>query len=57
MSEAEFCADEGGYLAEQDFYAEECENYEGECHRCPYKYRCQSSDYNQKTIGHVWIKK
>lgn len=51
MSEAEFCADEGGYLAEQDFYAEECENYEGECHKCPYKYRCQSSDYNQRRLG------
>ena len=51
MSEAEFCSDDGGYLAEQDFYAEECEYYKGECNICPHKYRCESSDYNQRRLG------
>jgi hypothetical protein len=40
--------DIGGYLADQDFYAEECE---GNCKKCPYKYGCQSSDYNRRRLG------
>lgn len=40
--------DVGGYLAEQDFYAEECD---GECRECEYKYQCDSSDYNRRRRG------
>lgn len=47
MSEAEYMDDDGGLLAEQDSYGEDCEEYDGECRRCPHKYHCWSSDYRQ----------
>ena len=47
MSEAEYMDDDGGLLAEQDSYLEECEELDGDCHRCPHKYHCWSSDYRK----------
>ena len=47
MSETECMDDDGGLLAEQDFYAEDCEDYDGDCHRCTHKYNCWSSDYRR----------
>lgn len=41
MSEAEYMDAE----QEQDFYTEDCEDYDGDCNRCPYNYSCWSSDY------------
>lgn len=43
--------DVGGYFAEQDSYIEDCEFYDGKCGKCPHKYSCQSSDYNQRRLG------
>ncbi len=45
MSYADDFEDIGGYFADQDFFAEECEDYDGNCRKCPYKYECESSDY------------
>ena len=42
MSYAEDCEDIGGYLADLDFYAEECID---DCGRCDWKYECPNSDY------------
>ena len=50
MSYADDFEDVGGYLADQDFYAEECENYDGNCKKCPYEHHCQSSDYNKAKL-------
>ena len=47
MSYADDCEDIGGWYAEQDFYAEECADNDGECSKCPHRRRCSSSDYNQ----------
>ena len=55
MSYAEDFEDVGGYFAEQDYYAEECDEYEGECKRCPHKKRCQSSDYNKRRLRQYGI--
>lgn len=49
MSEADYLSD-GGYYANQDFYAEECSEYDGNCKKCPYEYNCDSSEYNRNRI-------
>lgn len=41
MSYAEDFEDVGGYYAEMDFYAEECED---NCIICEYQYECPNSD-------------
>lgn len=43
--------DIGGYLADQDSYVDDCEEYEGNCKKCPHRYNCQSSDYNKRRLG------
>ena len=45
MSYAEDFEDIGGIMAEQDSYAEDCDDYEGDCKRCPNQYSCWNSDY------------
>ena len=52
MSYAEDFEDTGGILAEQDYFAEDCENYDGECSECPHKYQCWSSTYNENRRRH-----
>ena len=54
MSEAEYMDDEGGLLAEQDSYVEDCEDYDGNCRKCPNKYNCWSSDYRQEKNKRYW---
>lgn len=49
MSEAEYIDDIGGYYADQDFYAEECGEYDGNCLICPYRYECDCSDLKKRT--------
>lgn len=51
MSYGEEISDDGAYLAEQDYYAEQCEINDGDCRICPHKYECQSSDYNRERMG------
>ena len=46
MSYADDFEDVGGYLAEQDSFIEDCEEYEGNCKACPNQYQCDASDYN-----------
>ena len=48
MSYGEEISDDGAYLAEQDYYAEQCEINDGDCKVCPHKYECQSSDYKRE---------
>lgn len=50
MSYADDFEDIGGYYAEQDSYAEDCEEYEGECKKCPNKWNCDGSYYKQRMI-------
>lgn len=54
MSEANYLSD-GGYYANQDFYAEECAEYKGNCKKCPYEHNCDSSEYNRNKIE-MWKK-
>ncbi len=56
MSEAEYMYDDGGLLAEQDFYAEDCEEYDGNCRRCPHKYHCWSSEYRRNKHRYFQLK-
>lgn len=51
MSYADDFEDVGGILAEQDSYIDDCEEYEGNCKRCPNKYSCWSSDYSRNRIN------
>ena len=51
MSYADDFEDVGGILAEQDSYIEDCEEYEGNCRRCPNKYNCWSSTYRNRGKG------
>ena len=48
MSWAEDFEDIGGFMAEQDSMAEACEEYENDCSECPYKHKCEYSDYRQE---------
>lgn len=51
MSEIDY--EDGGYYADQDFFAEECGKYDGNCNKCPHKYECDSSDI-KKYIRENW---
>lgn len=51
MSYADDFEDIGGILSEQDSYIEDCEEYEGNCRRCPNKYNCWSSTYRNRGKG------
>lgn len=53
MSEAEYMDDDGGLLAEQDSYIEECEEVDGDCKKCRHKYLCWSSDYRKKDVSDI----
>ena len=48
MSYAEDFEDIGGWYANQDYYAEACEEYDGNCRKCDCKYECDKSQYRGK---------
>lgn len=40
--------DYGGDLANMNFEADMCEEYEGECKKCPCRHNCEYSEYIKK---------